>query len=227
MKEQKIITISCGMVNCFLIKGDKYILVDTGLPKKLEIIKEALKNNNVDPKQISLIVCTHNHTDHVGELGNLKELTGAKVAIHISEAESLSLGKSIETKPVGVLGKIITKFFKNPKFKPVIADILVNDDLKLNEFGVDGRLIHTPGHTPGSLTVVLANGDIIVGDLISAKKKWKGYKVSLPIFATNMNELKESLWKIVKLSPKSIYNSHGVPTDMESVEQLIRRLEKV
>jgi flavorubredoxin len=48
MKEQKVITISFGMVKAFLIRGDKYILVDTGLSGKLETMKEELKKNNVN-----------------------------------------------------------------------------------------------------------------------------------------------------------------------------------
>jgi glyoxylase-like metal-dependent hydrolase (beta-lactamase superfamily II) len=226
MKEQKIITISFGMVKAFLIKGDKYVLVDTGLPGKLEAIKEELNKNHVDPKDISLIVCTHNHTDHVGEVYNLKELTKAKVAIHRSEADTLRQGKTTETKPTGLFGKVISKFFKNPSFKPVAADILVEDELDMREFGVDGKIIHTPGHTPGSLTIVLANGEIIVGDMFSGKKSGEKYKADLPIFATDMSKLKESLKQIVKLSPKSIHNSHGVPTNVEAVEGLISRLER-
>jgi glyoxylase-like metal-dependent hydrolase (beta-lactamase superfamily II) len=226
MKEQKVITISFGMVKAFLIKGDKYILVDTGLPGKLEVIKGELKKNGVEPRDISLIVCTHNHTDHVGELFSLKEVTGAKVAVHKSEAESLSQGKSIETIPTGLFGKIISTFFKNPVFKGVKAEVLVEEELRLNDFGVEGRLIHTPGHTPGSLTVALDNGEVIVGDMFSGKKAGDGYKAVLPIFATDMDKLKESLKKIVTLAPKNIYNSHGVTIDVSAVEKLIDRLER-
>jgi glyoxylase-like metal-dependent hydrolase (beta-lactamase superfamily II) len=226
MKEQKIIPISFGMVKAFLIKRDKYVLIDTGLPGKLKAIKEELKKNHVDPKDISLIVCTHNHTDHVGEVHNLKELTKAKVAIHKSEADTLREGKSTETKPTGLFGKVISKFFKNPSFKPVTADILIEDELDMNGFGVDGKIIHTPGHTPGSLTIVLADGEIIVGDMLSGKKSGEEYKADLPIFATDMGRLKESLKQIVKLSPRIIHNSHGVPIDVKAVEVLIGKLER-
>jgi glyoxylase-like metal-dependent hydrolase (beta-lactamase superfamily II) len=226
MKEQEIISLSFGMVQVFLIKGDKNILVDTGLSGKFARVVEELEKNNVDPKSISLIVCTHNHGDHVGEVCSLKELTGAKVAIHRSEAESLSRGKSIEATPTGLFGKVLSKFFGNHGFKPVKADVLVDNELRLDEFGVKGRLIHTPGHTPGSITVVLDNGSVIVGDMFSGKKSGEEYKATLPIFAADLNILRESMKKVVKLAPKRIYNSHGVPVDARAVEKLIEKMEK-
>jgi hydroxyacylglutathione hydrolase len=116
-----------------------------------------------------------------------------------------------------LFGIIISKFFKNPAFSAVNQDILVDDELKLNEFGVDGSLVHTPGHTPSSLTIVLPSSEIIVGDMLSGKKIKNGYKAYMPIFATDIFELKESLKKITVFSPEKIYNSHGDIIDVAAV----------
>jgi glyoxylase-like metal-dependent hydrolase (beta-lactamase superfamily II) len=226
MKEQKIITISLGFVKAFLIKGDRYILVDTGIEGKFEKVKEELGRNNVSPKDISLIICTHNHGDHVGELYNLKELTGAKVAVHRSEADSLSRGETIKAEPTRLFAKVMSRLFRNSGVKPVKADILVENEIGLNEFGVEGRIIHTPGHTQGSLTVVVDNSGVIVGDMLSGKKSGQEFKAALPIFAADMNELKESMKKIIKLAPKSIYNSHGIPIDVKAIERLVSKMDK-
>lgn len=221
---QQVFPISLGMVKAYLIKGKGNVLVDAGLPGKADAILAGLKNHNVDPKDISLIIVSHNHTDHVGDLHRLREITGAKVAIHKNEADALRQGKTSPVNPVSLFGKIVTKFFKNPEFKAVDPEILIEDELDLNEFGVSGKVIHTPGHTPGSVTVLLSNGEAIVGDMFSCKNTGKGSKATSPIFATDLKELKETLYKLVQLSPRVIYTSHGVSCSAEAVKELADKL---
>jgi len=80
--ENQVITINLGMVKAFLIKGEKYILIDTGLPQSFKKIKKFFIKNEINPKDISLIILTHNHLDHTGGIMQMKSLTGAKVLIH-------------------------------------------------------------------------------------------------------------------------------------------------
>ena len=75
----KVNTINLGFVKTFLIKGEKYILVDTGMTNSFEKIKKFLDRNQINPKDISLLILTHNHLDHFGGLNEMKALTGAKV----------------------------------------------------------------------------------------------------------------------------------------------------
>ena len=153
-----IIPISLGMVNTFLIKGIRSILVDTGIPGSEKKILEKLSLHGVKPTDISLILLTHCHSDHFGSAAALKEITGARVAIHQSEAEALRQGMNVDIVPTGGFGR----FFKllmsgTTQFPPVEPDILIEQELSLDEFGGEGKVISTPGHTSGSMSVMLTN----------------------------------------------------------------------
>ena len=74
--------------NCFIIVRDELTLIDTGMPKNsakiVKYIQDILKRK---PSEIKTIVLTHFHIDHVGDAGDLKKLSGAKVAIHEADAD--------------------------------------------------------------------------------------------------------------------------------------------
>ena len=74
--------IPVGIDNCFLLHGERTILVDGGAPGGLNSFVRHMKQLNVEPKQIELIILTHGHWDHIASLNGVRELTGAKVAIH-------------------------------------------------------------------------------------------------------------------------------------------------
>jgi glyoxylase-like metal-dependent hydrolase (beta-lactamase superfamily II) len=207
-QEPEVIPISLGPVNAFLIKGERSILVDTGNPGDKQKILDALSSNGVTPKNISLIIITHCHSDHFGNIAALKEQTGAEVAIHKSEADALTKGVNAEICPVGIKGHIF-KFlisFRKAKITGVKPDILIDRELALETFGVQGKVISTPGHTQGSISVVLASGDVIISDLLMA---FTGRAPNYPIFAQDMSQVKKSLQLIMEYKPKKIYASHG------------------
>ncbi len=219
---QQVIPISLGYVKAFLIKGKGAVLVDTGVPGSFDKIIDALKQNGVEPPNVSLIILTHNHIDHVGEVYRLKQFTGAKVAVHESEAKALREGRNTEVVAAGgLLSKILVKMVKNSELKGVEADVLIKDELDLGEYGIEGKVIHTPGHTPGSVAVALADGEIIFGDTIIGKTNEKAAK---PLFASDLKELKNSVNKIAKMLPRVIHNSHGVPCSTKAIEGLYQKL---
>jgi glyoxylase-like metal-dependent hydrolase (beta-lactamase superfamily II) len=155
-------------------------------------------------------------------------LTGAPVVSHRLEAVRLAEGKTAEASPVTRFGALVARIIGSPPIEPVKADILVDDTLDLRPFGVAGKLIHTPGHTIGSLTVVLDNGEMIAGDLFNGKAGWRrsSKRAGRPFFAYDLDQLAVSLRKIASLKPSIIYNSHGVPVDADAVTKLAKSLER-
>ncbi len=206
-----------GMLNSFCIKEEKAILVDTGNPGDGEKIIEHLSVYGLKPQDISLILITHCHFDHFGGLSVLKEKTGAPVAVHKSGAELLKEGKNSLIIPRTIMGTILTCMIKifPPKMpvSGVIPDILIDGELDLKDFGIKGKIVSTPGHTPESTSVILDSGEAIVGDLIMAffNKKVPSY----PIFASDLSEVKKSI-KIFKHAQK-IYAAHGGPFTRETM----------
>ena len=154
------------VVNCYLVVNkEEIILIDTGLPgnssKIIGYVENTLKRS---PQNIKTIVITHNHFDHVGSLSKIKEITGAKVAIHAADADYIR-GKE---KHVGssFMNGIIKLFQVIYQTKPVEPDILLKEGDIIGGY----QVIHTPGHTKGSICLYNPeNKAIFVGDNLQYK----------------------------------------------------------
>ena len=92
----------------------------------------------------------------------------------------------------------------------VEPDIILEDDFQLMKFGIRGRVIHTPGHTAGSVSILLAGGDAIVGDLaMNGFPMRRG--AGMPIFGNSESEIKQSWKKLLDAGASFIYPGHGDP----------------
>jgi hydroxyacylglutathione hydrolase len=208
-----------GFINAYLLQGARSVLVDTGYPGSDEVILEQLSGHGVDPGEVSLILITHGHTDHFGGAFELKERTGAPVAVHRLDAESLRSGGNPPLHPVGTVGRLFRSLLAERgahEARPFEPDILIEGQMSLEEFGVEGQVIPTPGHTPGSISVMLPGGDVIVGDLIMGGMIHRR-QPNLPLFADDIEQVKESIKSVMRLSPKRIFPTHGGPFDQETV----------
>jgi hydroxyacylglutathione hydrolase len=214
---QELIPIKLGFVKAFLLKGEnKLILVDTGIPGSENKIIKKIKNLGFNPSQISLIILTHVHVDHAGSIKELKKVTGAKVAVHKDEAKCLTAGESAEVIPNSTMGNFMFSIMKNRKriFEGVKPDILIENELSLNSFGIKGKVISTPGHTPGSVSILLDSGKCIIGDILAAFGK-----LNYSPFSTDILKLKESLLKIMNSTAKEIHISHGGVYSIEKIKE--------
>jgi glyoxylase-like metal-dependent hydrolase (beta-lactamase superfamily II) len=90
------------------------------------------------------------------------------------------------------------------KYEPVKADIIVEDFLDLSPWNIDGKILHTPGHTNGSISVITGN-TIFAGDTFFNR----GLKGTFPPFANNPIILLKTWQKLFDLGIKEIYPGHG------------------
>ena len=102
-------------------------------------------------------------------------------------------------------------------FRSVKPDIVVSQEMPLGEFGVDGFIVPTPGHTEGSISVVLPTGEAFVGDLAV-----NFIGSVFPPFAENTQVLLKSWRKLVGQGVKTIHPSHGRPFN---VDLLIKQIK--
>jgi len=231
----KIIPISIwpgGMINCFLIKGkQKHILVDTGVPNSENKIIEQIEKHNIKKEDIGLIIITHAHIDHFGSANKLKELLKIPILAHQLDIESYKKGKAdISTMK---LNKPLWWFFKqiikNQKTTPFQPDILIKGgtEYELKKWGIEGKIIHTPGHTPGSLSIILQNGEVIIMDMMASGILLGGIifhnRVKHPPFHDNLTVLKKSFDKVLSEKGNCYYLGHGGPLDRS---QVIRYYDK-
>jgi hydroxyacylglutathione hydrolase len=229
MKE-RIIPLKLGFVSVFAIRGKQTVLVDTGIPGKDVEILELLRKEGIEPHEIKLIILTHFHQDHSGSAEYLKEKTKAKILVHRLDAHYLRDGTGKFPKPLSILGSVTYvlfmlrksfQMFSKKKHKPqgVEPDIVIDDDFDLEKFGIAGRIIHTPGHTSGSLSVILDSGDAIVGDLIGSLFKKK--RPSYPLWGVSLKQIKESIRKVMSYHPKKVYASHAGPFSGEEIRKTL------
>ena len=215
-RNQEIISVNFGFVSSFIIRGlNKIILVDTGIPGSAKKIIEKIEEEGFKPSQVSLIILTHAHFDHTGSALELKKITGAKVAIHKSDASYLIEGSSAPVIPISGKDSLGMAKDRPSKIDMVKPDILIEDEMDLNEFGVKGKVITTPGHTEGSVSILLDSGNCIVGDMIGDSSGEPTYGR----FCMDLEGLKESIIKIKNSNAKEVYLSHGGIINIDKIRK--------
>ncbi len=208
-----------GMVNAFLINGPKgAILVDAGLPGTEKAVKTVLDSTSVSIEGIKLIVITHAHIDHAGNASLFQKLSGAPVVGHAADLSYFRQEQKMTFCPTGWFGRM---FFKTGliqrSYEALIPDILMKNDeeLDLAEFGHSGTLKHTPGHTEGSISLELTNGNAVVGDLISSGILLGGVmrtgRAKRPPFEDNPHAISHELQKMVESGMQKFHMGHGGP----------------
>jgi len=166
-----LVRIKGAISNCYLLLGDRPVLVDTGTPGDLKRILAALKANGVDPKQLALILLTHGHSDHAGCAAELRRRSGAQIALHTGDAALADDGNNGVLAAQDALGRIVRPFV-DEQFEAFEPDMVFRDGFSLEPHGIKGRVLATPGHTMGSASVVLASGEAIIGDVLRGSMLW-------------------------------------------------------
>lgn len=217
----EVIPVNLGIVNAYIVKQDGVILIDTGYPKSEDVILRTMQGAGIRPGDLRLILVTHGHGDHAGSVARLREMTGARVAVHKNDAGMLRAGKQGELKATGITGKVFGIFLggeKKSRYPALEPDILVSETLDLEAFGVRGKAVAMPGHSAGSISVILENGDAFTGDLIFPSIPLG--KPCLPFWADDPAEVYASVRKLLAYQPKIMYPGHGGPFSADAVRQM-------
>jgi glyoxylase-like metal-dependent hydrolase (beta-lactamase superfamily II) len=189
-----LLALRLGFVKAFVARGTAgNLLIDTGTRGSLPAIADRLGREGVALKDTSVIVITHAHPDHTGGLADVVQATGAKVIAHRLEAEVLS------TRP----------------------DVTVDDELDLSQYGVSARIIWTPGHSRGSLSVIMGSGEAVVGDLVLPRFMAFG-PPAIAFWAASREDSLASIRRVLDLKPSIIHTSHGGPYGSEALAKLAR-----
>jgi hydroxyacylglutathione hydrolase len=219
------LSLRMGRNNCYLIKEDGIIMVDAGTPKHGKKLLKWLEGLSIAPGDISLLLLTHGHIDHRGSANEFKKLTGCKVAINYREKDWVE--KSLKSLPPGVnlwgkvcaaIGNALLPFINFPGTSVDLA--LGDEDYSLECYGIHGRVIHTPGHTSGSMSVLLDTGEAFVGDLAVNGLPMR-IGPGMPEYAENTKAIKESWRLLLSKGAKQIYPAHGRHFSADVLEKLL------
>jgi hydroxyacylglutathione hydrolase len=214
----KVVTMPLSYTNCYLIEAAQgWILVDAGRQSMVRLFSKRLRKLGLNPEDIKLIIITHAHYDHVGSLAQIKTLCRCPVLAHPREARIIESGEVVIPPGTNALGKMVSWVGRHSKrwlgFPKTEVDITTAEEFDLTGYGVAGRVIPTPGHTPGSLSVLLEDGQALVGDL--AMNLWPA--TNFPIFAENPEEIAASWDMLIKRGAQIFYPSHGKRIEVSSL----------
>ena len=221
----RITPIKMGLDTCYIVKEDGVIAIDGGDPHKIKKFEQGIEEARICPDDIKLLVNTHGHWDHIGSSQEIKDLTGAKTLLHKDDMHFLEEGKTLQPPGFTLWGKLIISMLKtiSPLITPptVEIDIVASDEeISLEEFGISGVVMHTPGHSWGSVSVLLETGDVFVGDLAMNALPMR-LNPGLPIFGDDIELVKQSWRNLLEKGAKTVYPAHGKPFSVEIVYQAV------
>lgn len=223
-----------GLVNAHLIVGEKgAVLVDAGLPDSERQVRRVLAKRGLTFRDIRLIVITHAHIDHAGNALRLKQLTGAPIVAHEGDLPYYRRQRSMTYCATGWFGRLFLKTgLMHAPFEPFEPDILLSGSqtLNLDEWGVKGRVRPTPGHTGGSLSIELADHQMLVGDLLASGILLGGLlftdRPKKPPFEDDPVRVAESLERMLTEGGRLFYMGHGGPLSAAQVKRHVLDLTK-
>ena len=195
--------------NVFLLTDRKLALVDTGYQGGAGRIISELNRLGYEPSDIANIVITHHHADHVGNLFELKRASQAKVFAHPADAPYID-GSQSRPGPVRprLLSRLLAPLRRFWSAQPAAVDIPLTDGDELPILG-GARVLHTPGHTPGSICLFLPKERLIIaGDVLNNR-----FGLGLPskAFSIDMAQNIRAIERLATLDLKIACFGHGSP----------------
>lgn len=170
-------------VYSYLIIGNQICLIDSGIVSSEDIIFNYMKKIGLNPEDISLLILTHSHPDHIGSAKSITAKSGCKVAAHSGERSW------IEDIELQAIERPVPNFHSLVEGSVDVDETLEDGDILDLGYTISLKIIHTPGHSEGSISILMEeNGVIITGDVIPIKG-------DLPIY----DDFRESIQSIEKL----------------------------
>lgn len=215
----RIIRVLSGRSNVFLVtNGTKNILVDTGCGFEWRLLK--LRLNKLTVYHLDCLILTHSHFDHAGNATRIRKTFKTPVIIHSKEAQYLASGKG--PVPAGTIGwsKAVAKMLSGlgssiGRYRSCGHDINVESFYEMDYFGINAYIIHTPGHTAGSVSVIIDDEIAIVGDAMFGIFPGSAF----PPFAEDPRQLINSWGKLLDTGCYLFLPSHGSANTRELVQK--------
>lgn len=211
--------IHLSAANAYLIKSNPMVLVDSGGKQDLAALQAALAAEDVTMEKLGAVILTHGHADHAGLVAELKR-HGVRVVAGAGDATMTAAGHNDDIKPTNFMARVLKRFAIDPSYEAFTADEKVTESFDLHQFGIAGKAIAMPGHTPGSLVIVLEDGRALVGDMMLGG--WMGGAMFADeagehYFQDNLELNHANIVEMLKQPIHTFYLGHGGPVTRASV----------
>ena len=227
-------------VNWYLVEeDDRVAAIDAGLPPDWRVLRTHLESTGRSLEQLTAVVLTHAHIDHLGFAERARREAGATVYIHEVDAElarHLYRIAPSERSPLAyvthaatrwaVFSMLVTGAFRA---KPIRELTTFTDGETLDAVPGRPRVIFTPGHTPGHCVLHLAERDVLfTGDALVTRNPYtgrRGPQIVARAATADAERALESLDWIAETNARTLLTGHGAPWNEGAAEAV--RLAKI
>lgn len=215
----RVIPLTPWLVNTYLVRGERPLLVDTGFPADAPAIEAALAAQAVQLRELALIFITHGHYDHFGGAATLKASSTSPVSIYAGEAQRLLAGVTTPVEVLTPTGRFVRALGQGERpAAPVTPDITLKDGDQLDSYGVHATVIHTPGHTAGSLSLLVDDlaliGDLLAGNLLYPDRPEYPFYIDNP---ADQPQIVKSIQRLIDADVQTFFPGHGLPFRRDAV----------
>jgi hydroxyacylglutathione hydrolase len=214
--------VSCimpGRSNVFLLSGNgRNILIDTSPSYKWIRLKKRLHKLKIS--NIDLLILTHTHFDHAGNTSKIKMEFGAVVIVNKEEAPYLQRGENSQVHGTVFITRFLVNtlapiYLSKQNYEPCRPDILTDQRFDLLNYGYNAYIIHTPGHSAGSQSLIIDDEIALTGDAMFGVFPGSIF----PPFADNEIELISSWGKLLYTNCSLFLPSHGTANSRELLKR--------
>jgi glyoxylase-like metal-dependent hydrolase (beta-lactamase superfamily II) len=191
----------------YLLDLGELVLIDTGAGWSVDRIIKNMEGLGFDPKNLSRILLTHCHIDHIGGAPEIKKRFGSKIYVHKLDAPPIENGDPVLTAAT----------WYQTTFPPTPVDVKINSPEEILEVGGEKIIcLHTPGHTPGSICIYLDQD----GKRVLFAQDLHG--PLLPEFGSNLEDWDRSTRRLLDLDADILCEGHfGIYKTKKDVKNYI------
>jgi len=184
------------------------VMIDAGAGRSARTLVRNIEGAGLDPAKISTVILTHCHIDHIGAAAYFREKFGSRLAAHELDARAIEKGDPVMT----------AANWYQTVFPPTAIDVRIKGDYEIMRFGIEElHLLHTPGHTPGSMSLYLERGGkrVLFGQDIHGP--------FLPSFGSDVGLWRKSMEKLLALDADILCEGHfGIFRTKDQVRKYIQ-----